>query len=332
MKIWAILGARKGDNNQVLALAETLGLPFECKQLSYNRWRHFGPRILGTTFRSLTAASRAQVSGDIPDLTISTGHRSVPVVQELRRRSKGATRSIHVGYPRISPSSFDLVVATPEYPIPDHPKLMRVPFALTRKMAPVESDEAFWRSHPRPRRLLILGGPTLHWELGWPSILGALETFQEEMRSNGGSLLAVASPRTTPSLVSRVEEWFRRARAEGSFVRAGGTPTYAELLAHADSIAVTADSVAMISEAIATGKPVGLVEIRPSLTGRVVTTLLDRIRPGQRIPPRDLRFVWRELAERGLVGSPVEPACGLVPDVDRLVTERVRSILNIGNS
>jgi len=43
MRVWAILGARQGDNNQVLALAETLGVPFEIKQLDYNRWRHLGP-------------------------------------------------------------------------------------------------------------------------------------------------------------------------------------------------------------------------------------------------------------------------------------------------
>jgi hypothetical protein len=28
-RIWALLGAHAGDNNQVLALAEELGLPFE---------------------------------------------------------------------------------------------------------------------------------------------------------------------------------------------------------------------------------------------------------------------------------------------------------------
>src|SRR5262249_18279001 len=108
MKVWAILGAHQGDNNQVLALAEALGGPFTRKQLTYNRWRHLGPRILGASLRSLTKRSRTSVSRDLPDLTISTGHRSVAVVQALRARSPGMVRSVHVGYPRISPGKFDL--------------------------------------------------------------------------------------------------------------------------------------------------------------------------------------------------------------------------------
>ena len=131
-KIWALLGAHQGDNNQVLALAEAIGLPFERKQLTYNRWRHLGPNLLGASFRSLRRSSRAALGGELPDLTISTGHRSVAPVQLLRERSGGTVRSIHVGYPRISPEKFDLVIATPEYPIHEHPNLLRIPFALTR--------------------------------------------------------------------------------------------------------------------------------------------------------------------------------------------------------
>ena len=133
MRIWALLGARPGDNNQVIALAEALGRPFEIKQLEYNALRRLGPRVLGHSLVSLTKASRESVlAGPTPDLTISAGHRSVPVVRALRRRSSGRTRSIHVGFPRVSPGHFDLVVATPQYPIPDHPNLLRVPYALTR--------------------------------------------------------------------------------------------------------------------------------------------------------------------------------------------------------
>ena len=87
MRIWALLGAHRGDNDQVLALAEAIGLPFERKQLHYNGWRHLRPRLLGATLRSLSKQSRAAISGDPPDLTISAGLRSVPVVQALRHRS-----------------------------------------------------------------------------------------------------------------------------------------------------------------------------------------------------------------------------------------------------
>jgi len=108
LRIWALIGARAGDNNQVLALAEALGLPFEIKQLEYNALRVIGPRLLGASVASLAPASRdMSLSEPAPDLTISAGHRSVAVVQFLRRRSGGQTRSIHLGFPRISPARFD---------------------------------------------------------------------------------------------------------------------------------------------------------------------------------------------------------------------------------
>ena len=39
--VWVLTGSRVGDNNQMLALADALGLPFEIKQLTYNRLRRF---------------------------------------------------------------------------------------------------------------------------------------------------------------------------------------------------------------------------------------------------------------------------------------------------
>ena len=85
-RVWALLGPHRGDNNQVIALAEALGLPFEEKKLSYNGWRRIPPSLLGATFRSVESHARAQIERQPPDLTISTGLRSVPVVRELRRR------------------------------------------------------------------------------------------------------------------------------------------------------------------------------------------------------------------------------------------------------
>src|SRR4051794_35561263 len=85
LRVWALLGPHRGDNNQVLALAEALGLPFEEKWLSYNQLRRIQPSLLGATFRSVSNNARPPLQAEPPDLTISTGLRSVPVVRELRR-------------------------------------------------------------------------------------------------------------------------------------------------------------------------------------------------------------------------------------------------------
>jgi len=112
-----------------------------------------------------------------------------------------------------------------------------------------------------------------------------------------------------------------------ALVPIGGDPSYRTLLAEADSILVTADSTAMISDAIATRKPVGLVPLHPSLLGRASMALMDRLRPGQRIRPRDLRFVWSELRSSELVGTVEQPKRGEVPELSSLVATRVWELL-----
>lgn len=331
MKIWAILGAHRGDNNQVLALAEALGRPFERKQLDYNRWRHLQPRLLGATLRSLRQESRDLIAGDPPDLTISTGHRSVPVVQALRRRSAGKLRSIHVGYPRISPDHFELVVATPEYPIPDHPNLMRIPFALTPSRADPLPDGKFLEMYPAPRRVLILGGPTLYWRLKPSHVAKGLERLFEVAEHEGGSVLVVGSPRTPPNLLACVKALVGEARVPTGLVSIEGPPSYGSLLASADSLFVTADSVAMVSDAIATGRPVGLIPVRPTVAGRLTMSLLDRLQPGRRVPPRDLRYFWEALANDGLVGTVDAPRSRGAPNVNQIAAKRVEALLSDGS-
>src|SRR5690348_3622023 len=193
MRIWALLGPHRGDNNQILALAEALGLPFEEKQLSYNQLRGVQPALLGATFASVDAASRNLVEGEPPDLTISTGLRSVPVVRELKRRSGGKMRAVHLGFPRISPRYFDLVVTTPEYPVPDAPNVVRIPFALTphRTREVEQSDRDLLAAYPKPRRLLLVGGPTLYWQLRAGDVARAVRELLDVQRTRGGSLLAV---------------------------------------------------------------------------------------------------------------------------------------------
>lgn len=325
-RIWALLGPRLGDNNQVLALAEALGLPFEAKNLEYNHWRHLRPGLLGASILSLTRESRTKVSGDPPDLAISTGIRSVPVAQWLRRRSGGRTLLVHLGYPRISPGRFDLVVTTPEYPIADHSNLRRIPFALTRSGAG-RHDEQLQSQFPAPRRLLIVGGPSLYWSLGEGSVIGALRTLLARAGVEGGSVLAVGSPRTPAPLVEAIRREIAGATVPAFLAPTKGSPSYAALVEATDEIHVTADSVAMVSDAIVTGKPVGLVLLDRSPLGRAWLGTMDRLRPGKRVHPRDLRFFWRTLADRKLVGTIEKPRNGSVPNLVEDVAAYVQSLL-----
>ena len=330
LKIWALLGAHRGDNNQVLALAEALGLPFEIKQFRYNELRRLQPKLLGASLLSVSRDSRALALDAAPDLTISAGQRSAPVVQFIRRRSDGRTRSVHIGFPRLSPDRFDLVVATPEYPIPDHPNVMRIPLAVSRPRQRVEADGQMDRlAEPfkQPRNLLVLGGPSLYWNLEPRDVAEALSDLLDRAAGEGGSVYVIGSPRTPLPVLRAVERQLATAKCPAMLVPMHGPPAYSQLLQAADRIFVTADSMVMGSEAVTSGKPVGLVPIRPTFGGRLYMGLMDRIGPKRRTYPRDLRFFWKVLDDLHLVGTVQEPARGDVPDVSAEVAARVLRLI-----
>lgn len=302
-RTWALLGARAGDNDQVIALAEALGLPFDAKRLQYNELHFLGPRLLGCSLASLEDRSRKAISAEPPpDLTISTGHRSVPLVRALRRLSAGRTRSIHIGFPRVSPAHFDLVITTPQYDIADHPNLLRIPYALTRA-ATVPCDAADMSDAvalPTPCHLLIVGGPTLFWQLDAAKLLQTVHEMLAEAGSEGGSVLVATSARTPSSLRTKIATILSLSGVQTLLASPGDPPGYLSLLSAATSIRVTADSVSMISDAIWTGKPLALVPIAMSPLGQKIFDLHDRFYPNRHAYPQDLRFFWQELATMGI--------------------------------
>jgi uncharacterized protein len=331
MRVWALLGPHRGDNNQVLALAEALGLPFEEKWLRYNTLRRLQPWLLGATLNSVTADARAQLEGEPPNLTISTGLRSVPVVRALRKRSGGRMRAVHLGYPRISPAHFDLVVPTPEYPVPDARNVVRIPFALSPHGAREvdKADRDLLAAYPRPHRLFLIGGPTLYWQLPVDRMVAAVRELLRSAMLNGGSVLAVGSPRSPVDLLTEIRSTLESSSVPFLFAPSEGPPAYPALIESADEIYVTADSVAMVADAVNTRKPMGLVPIAKSALGRAVMAVTDRVRPGKRLYPRDLRFFWASLKEHGFAGTIHAPRASDPPDFTAEIASRIRRLLGL---
>lgn len=313
----------------MIALAQALKLPFEIKRLQYNRLRLLGPRLLGRSLMSLTRHSRELIlSEPPPDLTISTGHRSVAAVRALRLRSGGGMRAIHLGFPRVSPGQFDLVIATPQYPIPDHPNLLRVPYALTRAATeiPEADDKGLTEELPAPHHLLIVGGPTLFWTFDRQALLETLDKMLASAARERGSLIVTTSPRTEASIRQAIASKLMISDVPSLLTGPGQAPAYFTLLEVANAIRVTADSVSMVSDAIWTGKPMGLIFIRKSVLGRFVMGLLDTIRPGRQLYPQDLRFFWRALLEIGIGDEPSLPRISTDEQLQQIL-ERVRPIV-----
>ncbi|MFP5329781.1 MAG: ELM1/GtrOC1 family putative glycosyltransferase [Alphaproteobacteria bacterium] len=298
-RVWVLVGERTGDKNQLLRLADELGEPFRTVGLDYNALHLLPPRLLGATLATLDRESRAKIRPPWPDLVLGIGFRSVPVALAIRELSGGKARLVRLGNPRLDPANFDLVITTPQYAVPSAPNVIRLPFGINTapKLQPTPEETAWLAKLPRPHRLLLIGGHTFMWTLN-PQTLGDTAA---RLAAKGGSVIAVSSARTRKAMEQSVAEALKGR--EHGLVR-GRFPRYAMLLEDADEIFVTADSAAMTSDAIASGKPVGLILPEMSASGRLFYRLAEA---GRRVPVRDIRRFWTGILERGLAGTVDEP-------------------------
>ena len=306
-RIWVLLGPHRGDNNQVIALAESLGLPFETRTLTYNLLRKLGPRRVGTSLLSLTRRNRTQLTAPWPDLVIGIGRRSVPVALWIRQQSGGRARLVRLGNPEVDTKAFDLVLTTPQYPVAAADNVVRLPLVISRyRKSPAANveEKAFLDALPRPHLLLALGGPTKFWELPADRVSEAITKLRDRARQQHGSLIIVPSPRTD----AETRAVAKAASGDSCPFIDAGKPRFPVLLADADEIFVTGDSVSMISEAILTGKPVGMIPIELSRSGR--RRLGTSIEDGA--GKRDLRRFWKSLEDAGMIGTIEAPVSSTV--------------------
>lgn len=117
----------------------------------------------------------------------------------------------------------------------------------------------------------------------------------------GGTLIAIGSRRTSPEVIDAIDDALKGSR---HLMLRESNPRFAVLMDDADEIFPTADSVSMISEAIVTGKPVGLVEVAGTFLSR---WLLGKGVAGERNSRRDLRRFWHYLLGLGLIGTLESP-------------------------
>jgi uncharacterized protein len=322
-RVWLLIGRRRGDNNQVLALGEALGLPFETRTMFYKWTARIRMKLFPEGIGHLTPASRRWLQPPWPDLVIGIGRRTVPVARWIREQNGGHTRLVRLGHPRAPNDLFDLVITTRQYPVPPGENVLTLPLAMNRFRAPPKAtpDEQAWLDAlPRPHLLLSLGGTAPMWRLDLDALREAAGQLVRRAEDLGGTLIVIGSPRTPPEAWAVIRAATGRsgqvAIVEDSSIR------YAVALNDADEQFVTADSVSMISEAVMTGKPVGLIAVEPDARGR------RRLGPDpQKTRVRDPRRFWAFVQERGLVGTVEEPKRGEVEDPVETAVAAVRARL-----
>jgi hypothetical protein len=328
----------------MLALAEALGWPFELKPVRYRDLGRPFELFRGTGLFGLARDSAATLEPPWPDLVIGAGMRNEPVCRWVRQQNGGRTRLVHVGRPWSDPPAFDLVVATPQYRLRELPQVLNNTLTMHRvTQARLAEATALHRDRleqlPSPRIALMAGGSSGPHAFGVHAARRLAKQASALARSLGGSLMISTSSRT-PACVTAV------LRAETSvpheiYTWQPDDPAnpYFAYLGMADRIIATFDSISMLSEASATGKPLYLFDLDRDHTPGAAIARRDHsaetvgyrmlLRFGPRRLGRDISLVHDRMISEGRAvwlgeehhGGAVAPS----PDVERAV-QRVRQL------
>jgi mitochondrial fission protein ELM1 len=325
LRIWALISDRAGDNAQVLAVAEALQLPFESRRFATRPGAIAANLIGGPSLARGRFTAEAPLAAPWPHLVIAAGTQSEPILADLAARAArdGARpRLVFLGRPWARLDRYDLIVTTPQYRVPPAGNVLEIDLPLHRVTPErIAAEAAVWAPRvadlPRPYIAVMLGGPISRYAFDAHTAERIAREAGALAEARGGALLVCGGHRTPDAVPARISaalrvpasvfDW-RRAQREGN--------PYLGFLGLADEIVVTGDSMSMLAEACATGKPVHIFDLGEGRYGmrlppapnaaapRLKTVLLDlKVRLVQAILPRrlhrDTRHVHKRLVDGG---------------------------------
>lgn len=246
-RVWVLTTERRGDNAQVLALADALGWPHEVKRLKQSSNRFMPPW---------------------PDLVLTIGRRSSEIAARIQRESGGRTRIVQVGPgdTRLGLVGFDLLIANPQSRLPARPNVMQLDLPMLYPDPPaMQVAAAEWLPRlerlPRPWTAILVGASTPPFHLDAAVARRMLSEIDRFTQRDGGSLLVSTSPRTPADVTAALRADLPLNAFLHSWSPNAGTNPYPAILALADRFVVTADSVSMQTEVIRLGKPLTIYRL-----------------------------------------------------------------------
>jgi mitochondrial fission protein ELM1 len=326
-RVWVINSRKLGHSSQSNALAEMLGWPYQKLQVEQDF------NNLARVLLHLGMGQLGPCRAPWPDVVIGCGWWSTHVARWIKARSGGRSRLLLAGRKsRGIKSTADIVVCCEHFHLPAHRRRIETllpvhPLTSHGLEAARQRGEALFGAAARPWVALLVGGDSKQHMLPPPDAAEMGRRVLEQVSQLGGSLFAVTSRRTSSEAAKALNDAFQgRAKLYVWAPGARDNP-YLEYLAAADLLVVSGESESMLTDALATAKPVFIYALRkrrlepPMALGQ---WLLQRCsekprnrrgteRPQQGfeylcarllhlewiLPPRDLEGLHQRIVERG---------------------------------
>ena len=274
---WVLTDGKAGDTAICFGVIEALGLePVLHKIAPRAPWSWatpFGP----IDPKEAPGRSGSPIAPPFPDLVVASGRRTVPYVRRIRAETNGRTFTVFMKDPYTGPAVAHLIWV-PEHDSlvgPNVIKTLLTPHRVTQarlaaaRAAPLDILARL----PHPRAAVLIGGNSVNHRFTAADI-AELSSRLDRLAQSGVRLMGTPSRRTPPALRDAIAAVI--ARHGGYLWNEQGENPFIALLALADALVVTSDSVGMVGEAAATGRPVLVYE--PSGGHPKNTRYLDALR------------------------------------------------------
>ncbi len=312
-EVWLLSDGHAGNVRQATALAAALGCdrPRELVLQARAPWRWAAPRHLPGSPHAFGHAFSDALTRP-PALAIGCGRQAALATRLLRARG---SRAVQILDPRLDPRHWDLVIA------PEHDRLRGDNvITLAGGLHPVDNAWladararfAAFADLPQPRTALLLGGPSRHARFDRMAFEVLAAKLDVVLAREGGSVLATSSRRTPRELREALRHRYAETPGLTWLGPEHGDNPYPGLLAWADRIVCSPDSVNMVSEACATTAPVFVFD--PQRASGRVRVFLDHLLARGRIRAMDRTlapFAVEPLRETARVAAEVRTRLAL---------------------
>jgi mitochondrial fission protein ELM1 len=285
MKTLVITDDRIGSSNQSLALAKLLKLDHIVHEVHYSKLAML-PNLFGVGLKMLTKRSRYELEKVVkeqqPTMIITAGRRAAAIALQLKKRYLPKVKLVQILRPGLPFKKFD-VVLLPSHDIGYFTKLHKNVIAFYGAIVYLDFDVI--KEHTdiwRPKLLednqfehvisVLIGGPTFNVPLSEGDIYKMLQKIFNIALEQKAAVLVTISRRTSVEC-RRAVYGIRRCYPD-VYLKVFDYPLppdenpYLALLGIATHIVVTADSISMCLEAVATGKLVSVFTGQQEISGK----------------------------------------------------------------
>lgn len=264
---WVISDGAAGNHRQAMALAVALELAPRVISLRLRQpWDWLAPRLQVAARQAMEDRNGLPIAAPWPDFAIGCGRRAALLTRCLRGWSGGRCFTVQILDPHIAPTRFDAVV------VPRHDRLHGANVIET--LGSLNTIDDAWLEQgrirfasfgelPTPRTTVLIGASNASVTLDDAWFEALIDFVTRQHAQTGGSFLVSTSRRTPRQRIGHLRKQFSGWPGVFWAGLEDGENPYAGMLAWADRIFVSADSVNMVSEACATGKPVHTFAVVP---------------------------------------------------------------------